>query len=240
MEQNMFDMTNKVVIITGASGNLGPCIAEKVKTAGGKRALIARSESKLKTLYGEHFEKDDQLILPNVDLTDADQVDKAFKNVMNHFGRIDALVHAVGMFKGGNPLHEESLESWDKVFNINFRSAVLSCRAVLPFFLEQDSGGIVTVSSQQGLKGSGKFSAYSTAKGALIRLTESIAAEVKDSNIRINTVVPAIIDTPENRESMPNADFSKWTSPEAIADTILFLLSDQSRAIAGATVPVSG
>jgi len=233
-------MTNKVIIITGASGNLGPAVSEKVQTAGGKRALIARSESKLRKLYGSNFKKNDQLVLPNVDLTNADQVDQAVKNVINHFGRIDALVHAVGMFKGGKPLHEEALESWEKVFNINFKSTMLTCRAVLPHMLEQDSGRIVTVASQQGLKGSGKLSAYSTAKGAVVRLTESIAAEITKSNIRINTVVPGIIDTPENRESMPNADFSTWTPPESIAETILFLLSVQSRAISGAAVPVTG
>lgn len=235
----MSSLLNQVVVITGATGNLGAAVAEKIKATGAKRALCGRSAAKLESLYGKNFVQNDQLILANVDLVDFQQVESAVEHITDHFGRLDALVHAVGLFKFTS-IHKEKLPDWDVVFNINFRTALLTSRAVIPIMIRQKKGTIVTVASQQAFHGKGTQSAYSAAKGALLRFTESMAAELKDFHIRANAVVPAIIDTPENRQAMPDADFSEWTSPQSIADTIVFLLSDASRAITGAAIPVTG
>jgi len=117
---------------------------------------------------------------------------------------------------------------------------LLCCRAIIPQMLKQGRGKIVTVASRDGLAGSAGYAAYSVSKSAVLRLTEALADEVKASNINVNCIMPGTIDTPQNRAASPNADFSKWVEPAAIADVILFLASDASCAINGAAVPVFG
>jgi NAD(P)-dependent dehydrogenase (short-subunit alcohol dehydrogenase family) len=149
-------------------------------------------------------------------------------------------VNTVGGWRGGKPVHEMDLADWDFLFGVNLRTTLLCCRMVTPHMLRQGYGKIVNVSSRDGLAGGAGYSAYSASKSAVLRLTESMAAELKNANINVNCIMPSTIDTPQNRKAMPNADFSKWVAPEAIADVILFLLSDASRAITGAAVPVFG
>jgi NAD(P)-dependent dehydrogenase (short-subunit alcohol dehydrogenase family) len=146
----------------------------------------------------------------------------------------------VGAWRGGKPAHDTDLGDWDFLFGVNVRTTLLCCRAVIPQMLRQGHGRIVNVASRDGLQGSAGYSAYSASKSAVLRLTESMAAELKTSNINVNCIMPATIDTPQNRKAIPNADFSKWVAPEAIADVILFLISDAARAINGAAVPVYG
>ena len=156
------------------------------------------------------------------------------------FGRIDALVNTVGGYRGGKPVHEMDLADWDFLFGVNLRTTLLCSRAVIPQMLRQGGGRIVNVASRDGLVGSAGYSAYSASKSAVLRLTESLAAELKNSNINVNCIMPGTIDTPQNRKAIPNGDFSKWVEPEAIAEVILFLISDAARAINGAAVPVYG
>jgi len=137
-------------------------------------------------------------------------------------------------------VHETDLADWDFLFEVNLRTTLLCCRAVVPQMLRQGSGRIVNVASRDGLHGGAGYSAYSASKSAVLRLTESLAAELKQSNINVNCIMPGTIDTPQNRSAMPNSDFSKWVVPEAIADVILFLISDSARAITGAALPVYG
>jgi NAD(P)-dependent dehydrogenase (short-subunit alcohol dehydrogenase family) len=153
---------------------------------------------------------------------------------------VDALVHTVGAWRGGNPVHETDLADWDFLFNVNLRTTLLCCRAVVPQMLKQGNGRIITVASRDGLAGSAGYAAYSASKSSVLRLNESLADELKASNVNVNCVLPSTIDTPQNRAALPNADFSKWVAPEAIADVILFLASDASRAINGAAIPVYG
>ena len=156
------------------------------------------------------------------------------------FGRIDALVNTVGGFRGGKPLHEADLADWDFLFNVNVRTTLLCCRAVVPQMLAQQSGRIINVASHDGLEGKANYAAYSASKSAVLRLTESLAGELKNSNINANCILPGTIDTPQNRQAFPQADFEKWVAPEAIADVIQFLASDAARAINGAAIPVFG
>ena len=149
-------------------------------------------------------------------------------------------MHTVGAWRGGKPVHETDLADWDFLFNVNLRTTLLCCRAVIPQMLKQGRGKIITVASRDGLAGSAGYAAYSASKSAVLRLTESLADELKASNINVNCIMPGTIDTPQNRAANPSADFSKWVEPSAIADVILFLASDASRAINGAAVPVFG
>jgi len=159
---------------------------------------------------------------------------------LERFGHIDVLVNAVGGWRGGKPVHETSLETLDFLFSLNARTMFIASRAVVPSMLDRGSGKIVSVSARAALGAAKRSGAYSASKSAVVRLTETMAAELKNEGINVNCVLPGTIDTPENRQSMPKADHSRWVPPEAIADVILFLASDAAWPVNGAAVPVYG
>src|SRR5579859_5230247 len=233
-------LSGKVVIVTGAVGNLGLATAQQLQKVGAKTVLVDRANERLRENYSDVINSPDHFLAGGVDLTNPDSLAKTVQTALTRFGRIDSLVNTVGAWRGGKPVHESDLGDWDFLFGVNVRTTVLCCRAVIPQMLRQGRGTIVNVASRDGLQGNAGYSAYSASKSAVLRLTESMAAELKTSNINVNCIMPATIDTPQNRKAIPNADFSKWVEPEAIAEVILFLLSDAARAINGAAVPVYG
>ena len=233
-------LANKVVIVTGSVGNLGLATARALQTAGAKTALIDRSDDRLRQNYPDLVGSPDHFLAGGVDLTNPDSLARMAQSIYERFGRIDALVNTVGGYRGGKPVHEMELADWDFLFGVNVRTTLLCSRAIIPQMLRQGRGKIVNVASRDGLQGSAGYSAYSASKSAVLRLTESMAAELKNSNINVNCILPGTIDTPQNRKTMPNGDFSKWVVPEAIAEVILFLISDAARAINGAALPVFG
>lgn len=236
----MKSSNEQVVIITGAVGNLGAATARAFQQLGAKTVLVDRSAERLRAVYPTLMTSPDHLMAGEVDLSDAGSIAQMVEEAMRKFGRIDALVNTVGGYRGGKPAHEEDLATWDFLFNVNVRTTLLCCRAVTPRMLASGGGRIINVASRDGLMGSAGYSAYSASKSAVLRLTESLAQELKASNINVNCIMPGTIDTPQNRKASPDADFSKWVEPEAIADVILFLASDAARAINGAAVPVYG
>ncbi|MFC2037937.1 SDR family oxidoreductase, partial [Chloroflexota bacterium] len=133
-----------------------------------------------------------------------------------------------------------SLQTWDSMLNLNARTVFIVSRAVVPGMLQQGQGKIVNVAARVALKGGRNSGAYGVSKSAVLRLTESMSAELRDRGINVNCVLPGTIDTPQNREDMPKADHSRWVPPEALADVILFLASDAARAVNGAAVPAYG
>ena len=155
------------------------------------------------------------------------------------FGRIDVLVNNVGGSAAGGPV-EMSEEVWDTQVDFNLKSVFLTCKHVLPHMLAQGSGRIVAVGAGGGLKGGAQMGAYSASKSALMRLVESMSAELRDAGIHVNAVLPSTLDTPANRAAMPDADPARWVAPAALAEVIGFLASDAARAIHGAMVPVFG
>ncbi len=233
-------LAGKVVLVTGAVGNLGSATAHALQEAGAKTVLIDRSSDRLREQYPGFANSPEHLLAGGVDLTNPEALTKMVQSVCDRFGRIDGLVNTVGGWRGGKSVHEMDLADWDFLFGINLRTTLLCCRVVIPYMLRHGYGKIVNVSSRDGLSGGAGYSAYSASKSAVLRLTESMAAELKSANINVNCIMPGTIDTAQNRKAMPNADFSKWVAPEAIADVILFLLSDASRAINGVAVPVFG
>jgi NAD(P)-dependent dehydrogenase (short-subunit alcohol dehydrogenase family) len=233
-------LAGKVVIITGSVGNLGLATARSMQAAGAKTVLVDRSEDRLRQSYPDLVNSPNHFLAGGVDLSDLDSLTRMANSTCDKFGHIDALVNTVGGYRGGKPVHEMDMADWDFLFSVNVRTTLLSCRVVIPQMLRQGGGKIVNVASRDGLQGSAGYSAYSASKSAVLRLTESLAAELKTSNINVNCIMPGTIDTPQNRKAIPNGDFSKWVVPEAISDVILFLVSDAARAINGAALPVFG
>lgn len=236
----MFDFSNRVVVVAGASGNLGQAVARAFYAVGANLVLLDRATDRLSQLFPELAGSPDHLLLGSMDAADPESVERAVHRALEHFGRIDVLANAVGGYRAGTPVHETPLDTWDFMLNLNARTAFVLSRAVVPAMLAQGSGQIVHVAARAALAGAGKAAAYSASKAAIVRLVESLAAELRQANINVNGVLPGTIDTPQNRELMPKADHSRWVPPEAIADVILFFASDAARAVNGAAVPVYG
>ena len=234
------EFLGKVAVITGASGNLGSAIVRALKERGAKLALIDKNAESQRQKYPELADSDDYLLSDGIDLTQPDQVKDSLDAALSHFGRIDILINSAGGFRAGKPIHETSEETWQFMLDLNAGSVFSSSRIIIPMMIAAGGGKIVNVAARAGLVGAANMSAYSVSKSAVVRLTESIAAEVGDSGINVNCVLPGTIDTPQNRQAVPNGGFDRWVKPADLAEVILFLSSDHSRAITGAAIPVYG
>lgn len=235
----MFDFTDQVVMITGATGNLGQAVARAFAAANATVVLVARSETGIRQALPDLAASPNALIAP-ADLTDLESVQSAVDAALRAFGRIDVLANTVGGYKAGDPVHTTPVKTWDFMLDLNARTAFIISQTVIPVMLEQNHGAIIHTAARAGLSGGKNAAAYSAAKSAVIRLTESLAAELKHNGINVNCVLPGTIDTPENRAAMPKTRHEQWVSPDAIAQVILFLASAGARAIHGAAVPVYG
>ena len=236
----MFDFSNRVVVVAGAPGNLGQAVARAFHAAGANLVLLDRAPARLPGLFPELADSSKHLLASSVDATDVASIEQAVQATLERFGQIDVLANAIGGYRAGTPVHETPLDTWDFMLNLNARPAFILSRAVVPHMLERGSGRIIHVAARAALKGGAKAAAYSASKSALVRLVESMAAELRRKGINVNCVLPGTIDTPQNRQAMPTATHSRWVPPEAIADVILFLASDAARAVNGAAVPVYG
>ena len=204
----------RTVVITGASGNLGRAVAAAF--SGDKLVLLD--------------------VKSGVDLLDQESVNAAVKRL----ARVDVLCNIAGGFRMGSPVHETSDKDWNFLMDLNARTLLNMSRAVVPLMLKSGGGKIVNVGAFAAQKGVAQMGAYIASKSAVIRLTETMAAELRERGINVNCVLPTIIDTPENRAAMPDADPRKWVAPQALAEVIAFLCSDAARAIHGAALPVTG
>jgi NAD(P)-dependent dehydrogenase (short-subunit alcohol dehydrogenase family) len=231
---------DQVVMVTGAAGNLGQAVARAFESAGAKLVLVDRAPDRLPRLFPEMVYSPDHYLAVSVDLLDPQAVAEMAQESARHFGRVDVLANVAGGFRSGTPVHETPWETWNLMMDLNARSILHTSRAVVPLMQEQGRGKIINVAARAALAGSARMGAYSASKSAVLRLTESMSAELKRDGINVNCVLPGTIDTPPNREAMPNADRSRWVTPEAIADVILFLSSEAARAVHGAAIPVYG
>lgn len=236
----MADFMDKIVLITGAAGNLGYAASLAFKAQGAQLALLDRNGDRLKEIYPDLISSSRAYMSASVDLTQEHQVESAIDEVAQKLGGIDILINIAGGYRGGEPLHETPYQDMEFLFNLNVITTFLVNKAVIKYMLKSNTGAIISVAARAALTGASKMGPYSATKSAVIRLTESMAAELKFNGIRVNCILPGTIDTPQNRQAMPNADFSRWVAPEALADVILFLASDQARAISGAAIPVYG
>lgn len=223
------------IAVTGAYGNLGRAVAMILGGEGARLVLVGRRGDALDAAFpGDNSER----MKLAVDLTDEAATAAAFRSASERFGAIDGLCAIAGGFKPGRPVHEMPQDHWREIFDLNVTTLVNCVRAVVPGMVERGYGRIVTVGASAGLKGGAKMAAYAAAKSAVMRVTESMAAELGRSGVAANCILPTVIDTPDNRAAMPRADPSKWTSPEDIAATIAFLVSREARAVNGAMVAV--
>jgi len=236
----MFDFSNKAVMITGASGNLGTATYKAFFKHGAKLALVALDANHIPELDPGLGITDASILRFAADLTSESEVEAAVQKIISKFGHIDILVNIAGGYKGGTPIHETPSDHIDSLFDLNFRTTFNTSKAVTKHMLASASGSIINIAARAGLSGSAKLGVYSASKAAVIRLTESMASELKHQGIRVNCILPGTIDTPRNRADMPDADFSRWVPPDSISDVILFLASEQSRSITGASIPVYG
>ena len=229
--------TSDTVIITGAAGNLGRAVAAAFAERGALLVLVDRNRDHLRATFGEESEK---RVYATADLLDPESVNAVARTALDRASRIDVLCNLAGGFRMGEPLHETPDDAWDFLLDINARTLLHTARAVVPHMIAGGGGRIVNVGAYAAQKGVARMAAYVAAKSAVIRMTEAMAAELREKNINVNCVLPTIIDTPENRRAMPDADPSRWVAPGDLAQVILFLASPQARAIHGAAIPVTG
>ena len=231
------DERNRTVLITGAAGNLGRAVAGAFAERGANLVLVDLKNDALQSAFGA---EDARRLFAPANLLDAAQVEATVQRAIGRFKRIDVLANLAGGFRMGDLVHETADETWRFLHDLNVRTMLHTVRAVVPGMLEQGSGKIVNVGAFAAQKGAARMGAYVAAKSEVIRLTETLALELREKNINVNCVLPTILDTPENRSAMPQADPRRWVSPADLANVIVFLASDAARAIHGAALPVSG
>jgi len=230
-------LDHRTVIVTGAAGNLGKAVAQAFADQGANLVLADLDRKGLERAFGTENER--RLFAPANLLEPAGATGLA-ETALKRFGHIDVLCNIAGGFRMGEPVHETSDENWNFLFDINTRTLLNAVRAVVPHMVSAGYGKIVNIGAFAAQKGVAQMGAYTAAKGTVIRMTEAMAAELRDKNINVNCVLPTIIDTPENRSAMPKADPAKWVAPADLANVIAFLASDAARAVHGAAVPVTG
>jgi NAD(P)-dependent dehydrogenase (short-subunit alcohol dehydrogenase family) len=235
------ELNGKVAVISGAAGNLGTAVARRLHAEGVRLVLIDRDETALQKLVSALSLDTTSALVGVVDLTQKPDVDAFVEKAAAAFGQIDILVNIAGGFTFSGPVHEMKAEDLDSMFAINAKTAFLLSAAVARTMVAHGTPGrIISISSRAGLSGSAGIAAYSVGKAAVLRLTESQAAELRDHGITVNAVLPSTIDTPQNRKAMPDADPGTWVTPDSLADVIAFLASHGARDISGAAIPVYG
>ncbi|HEX4918393.1 MAG TPA: SDR family NAD(P)-dependent oxidoreductase [Limnobacter sp.] len=225
-------MSSPVVIVTGAAGALGQVVAAHLGQTGYRLLLVDLNQP-------EWDGDSDAVSIGNVDLTLPEHAQEVVNQAWEYFGQIDAVVNLAGGFAWEIQV-ESSLETWDRMYAMNVQTAVNMCQAVLPQFQDQQGGVIVNIGAAAASKAGIGMGAYAAAKSAVLRLTEALSAENKQLGVRVNAVLPSILDTPGNRESMPDADPADWVGLDSLAGVIAFLLSEAARDIHGAAIPVTG
>jgi len=235
-----YDFEGRIVLITGGTGALGREVSLaflKSNALAVMTYVVDKELSQLESKIGDLIKK---VVLIKADIGDEQQIKKTVSDVVQKYGHIDVLVNLVGGYLGGKKVTEMTEKEWDLMMNLNLKTAFLVSKHVVEQMVKQGSGKVIHVAARLGLKGISGNSAYSASKSGLIRLVESLSDEVKGNNINVNCIMPSIIDTDANRKDMQDADFSKWVKPSEIARVILFLASEDSRSIHGASIPVYG
>lgn len=225
-------MSERTALITGGTGGLGAAVTSAFLADGWRVVVPWVREAEL-----ERVERHDRLELVEADLSDP----AAVRGAVAAAGEsLRALVNLVGGFAAGGRVHETRVEEFEAQLTLNLRPTYLACQAALPAMLAAGDGAIVCVSSRSALQPFSGGAAYATAKAAVLALVDALHVEYNDDGVRVNAVLPSVIDTPANRRSMPEADFGRWVHPDEIAQAILFLCSPGASAIGGAHMPVYG
>jgi NAD(P)-dependent dehydrogenase (short-subunit alcohol dehydrogenase family) len=227
------NLSGKVLVVTGGFGVLGSAVGALLTGRGAKLALVDHAaQPSGKQPAGA-------LLYGGVDLADEAAATALMRRIVDAAGRVDGLVNIAGGFVW-EKLDGGTLETWDFLYRLNVRTAVVSCKAALPFLLKSGNGRIINIGAMGAIKAGAGMGPYAASKAGVAKLTEALADELKDRGITVNAVLPSILDTPRNRLDMPDADTSRWVAPAAVAEVIAFLLSDAASAVTGALIPIAG
>jgi NAD(P)-dependent dehydrogenase (short-subunit alcohol dehydrogenase family) len=232
--------TEKTILVAGGTGGLGRAVSLAFLEHGANLVVTWRNNTELAALKDAARSHSARIDAVQANLADPAVVNQVFDGIVARHGRLDALVNTVGGFAGGSPMWESPVEALDKMLDVNLRAGYLLSAAAVKAMLKQRTGAIVNIASKAALTHPPGLAAYSASKAAAVAMMDSLAADLMGTGVRVNSVLPDIIDTEVNRKAMPNADFAKWPKPEAIAKVILFLCSDDASLIHGASIPVYG
>jgi len=233
------DFSRKVVLVAGGTGRLGRSVSLAFLQEGAKVIVTFRKEEEFASVKSA-TENAGALEGYMVDVTDEQAVAEFIAKVLAQNGKLDAVVNTIGGYAGGIKLWDIETKVLDAMLNLNLRSGFTLARAVLPAMLKQGQGSIVNVAAKAAFDHGAGAAAYAASKAAAVALMDSLAADTKGTGVRVNSILPSIIDTPANRLAMPDADFALWPKPEDIAQVVLFLCSDMARTVHGAAIPVYG
>jgi NAD(P)-dependent dehydrogenase (short-subunit alcohol dehydrogenase family) len=230
------EFAGKVALVAGGTGGLGRAVSLAFLEEGAKVVVPYRSEAEFAALRSAAAGREAQLIGRMVDVLDESAVMKLVEEV----GRIDVMVNTVGGYAGGVELWKLETATFDRMLNLNLRTGYVLARAVVPGMLKQGHGAIVNVCAKAAVDHAAGASAYAASKAASLALMDSLAADTKGTGVRVNSILPSIIDTQANRQAMPDANYAVWPKPEEIARVILFLCSDAAKVVHGTAVTVYG
>ena len=230
-----FDFDGRVAVVTGASGALGSAVVDRFRDAG---ATVCALDVVAPDDDDAMLDPDDDTHFYQADLTDEDAVESVVESVLDDHGRVDALANIAGTWRGGTPIEETDADEFDFLLDVNLKSAFFASKHLIPH-LRESGGAIVSVSARSSLEGGEGDGPYRISKAGIRLLTETVAEE-NEGDLRANAIMPSVIDTPMNREMMPDADHDEWVDPVDIASVVAFLCSDGASVTSGAAVPVYG
>lgn len=226
-------MKGKIALVTGANGGLGTYVTQALLDAGSTVVGLSRK------IQQSDFSSPNFTPLP-AEISTAAGAKAAIDSLVSSFGKLDILVHTVGGFAGGQSIAETDDETFQRMFDVNLYATFYLLRAAVPLMRKTVNGRIVAIGSRAALEPGAGVGAYSASKAAMVSLIRTVAQENKDAGITANVILPGTMDTPANRKSMPNSDFSKWVQPAAVAGLIMWLVSEAGKDVDGAVIPVYG
>jgi NAD(P)-dependent dehydrogenase (short-subunit alcohol dehydrogenase family) len=232
--------SGQVALVAGGTGGLGRAVSLAFLQEGATVAVTYRKQEELEALKQTAGAHGARLAGHAADVTDEASVSQLVAKILAQHGKLDTLVNTVGGYAGGVPLWDLETKVLEQMLALNLRSGYALARAVVPTMRKQKRGAIVNIASKAAVDHPAGAAAYAASKAAALALLDSLAADLKGTGVRVNSILPSIIDTEANRKAMPKADFAIWPKPEDIARVILFLCSDDARVIHGAAIPVYG
>lgn len=232
--------SDQVILVAGGTGGLGRAVSLAFLQEGAQVAVTYRNQDEFGELQKAAGPNGSALKGFSVDVTDEAAVRQLVGGIVGESGKLDAVVNAVGGYGGGKPLWDFDTKLFDQMLALNLRSGLILARAAVPVMVQNKRGSIVNVVSKAAVDHAAGTAAYAASKAAALAMTDSLAEDVRGSGVRVNSILPSIIDTETNRKVMPQADFAKWPKPEEIARVILFLCSEDARVVHGAAIPVYG
>lgn len=234
------NFTDRIVIITGGTGALGAAVTQTFLQHGARVVTTYHSPNSFAELQAALGEERERLSGVSTDVNKEASLQALVEHVVKQFGRIDALVNLVGGYMGGINVIDTTEAQWERMLALNLKSTFLSCKVVLPHMLKQNYGRIINTSSRGAVEAGPGAAAYAVSKAGVLTFTQCLAQEVKSNGVTANVVLPGLIDTPQNRQNIPGADYSTWVPPASIAHLMLYLASEEAGAINGAAVPIYG